>query len=47
MSDERYYMAKDRFNKLFCKYKNVKSVYLLLCGQLNNVLVDVVDSGGI
>ena len=48
ISDDRYYFAKDFFNKLFKKYKNNKDVYLHLCNQLKQLNHDcrIKESGG-
>ena len=48
ISDDRYYFAKDYFDKLFKKYKNNKLVYLHLCDQLKqlNDCDQIKESGG-
>jgi len=49
ISDDRYYFAKDFFDKLFKKYKNTKDVYLRLCDQLKQIHHgdQIQESGGL
>ena len=46
IGDDRYYYAKDFFNKLMKKYNNdYKKVYLYLCDQLKQVKTCIAESG--